>query len=117
MPASKQSTSAGLIVADPSAPITEPEPGMLRQVLAHSPALTLVRHQLRKGWRGPAHSHPHEQLVYVINGAIEITVNGVPRVARTGDSLIVASDAVHQAGALEDSLVLDLFTPARKEYV
>ena len=107
----------GLITADPDARVIEPEPGMLRQVLAHSPALTLVRHQLRKGWRGTAHSHPHEQLVYVIKGAIEITVNGVSHVAHTGDSFIVESNAMHQATALEESVVLDLFTPARAEYV
>ena len=111
------SAPVGLITADQAARVTEPEPGMQRQVLAHSPALTLVRHQLRKGWRGTAHNHPHEQLVYVIQGAIEITVNGVSHVARPGDSFIVESNAMHQATALEESVVLDLFTPAREEYV
>ena len=111
------SRSDGLIIADPGACVTEPEPGMLRQVLAHSPALTLVRHQLRQGWRGTAHRHRHEQLVYVIKGAVEITVNGVSHVASTGDSFIVEPNAMHQATALEDSVVLDLFTPAREEYV
>lgn len=117
MSESNSSADAGLIVAGQAARITEPEPGMLRQVLAHSTALMLVRHDLRKGWRGAAHSHPHEQLIYVVNGAIEITVNGAAHVARTGDSLIVESNAIHQATALEDSVVLDIFTPRRDDYV
>lgn len=111
------STTAGLIVVGQSAQTTEPEPGMQRQVLAHSAALMLVRHDLRKGWRGAAHSHPHEQLIYVVNGVIEITVNSATHVARTGDSLIVEPNAIHQATALEDSVVLDIFTPRREDYV
>jgi quercetin dioxygenase-like cupin family protein len=77
----------------------------------------LVRHELRKGWRGAAHSHPHEQSIYVVSGAIEISVNGTSHVARTGDSLIVESNATHQATALEDSLILDIFNPRREDYV
>lgn len=108
----------GLIVPNLSkAPITEPEPGLDRQILAHTPAMMLVRHRMRKGWRGTAHSHPHEQMVYIVSGSIEITVNEKSHRACTGDSFIVASKAVHQACALEDSVVLDVFTPAREDYL
>jgi len=34
----------------------------------------------------------------------------------SGDSLVVEGDVEHQASALEDSEVLDVFVPYRKDY-
>jgi quercetin dioxygenase-like cupin family protein len=100
-----------------SARVSEPEPGLRRQILAHTPSMMLVRHEMRKGWRGAAHSHPHEQLVYVISGRMQIVVDGVMVDASAGDNFIVESNVEHQATALEDSVVLDVFTPAREDYL
>ena len=36
--------------------------------------------------------------------------------AVAGDNFIVTSNAEHEAEALEDSVVLDVFTPAREDY-
>jgi quercetin dioxygenase-like cupin family protein len=109
---------SGLILPrDPSAPVTVPEPGLQRQVLVHTSAMMLVRHQMCKGWRGTRHSHPHEQMVYVIKGRIRVRVEGAWHDAVEGDNFIVASNAEHEAEALEDSVVLDVFTPAREEYL
>lgn len=99
-----------------SAKITEPDPGLLRQVLVHTAALMLVRHQMQKGWVGVAHSHAHEQLVYVISGRLRVKVGGITREYGGGESFIVGSNVVHQAMALEESIVLDVFTPAREDY-
>jgi quercetin dioxygenase-like cupin family protein len=96
---------------------SEPEPGLERQILVYSSALMLVRHRMRKGWRGTAHRHPHEQMVYVLSGSIQIAVDGVVHHATSGDNFIVASNVEHQATALEDSVVLDIFTPSREDYV
>jgi quercetin dioxygenase-like cupin family protein len=100
-----------------SAPTTAPEPGMIRQVAAFSAHLMLVKHQFKKGWVGAAHSHPHHQLVYVVSGAIQITAGGETQIARAGDSFVVDGGVEHQASALEDSEVLDVFTPVREDYV
>jgi quercetin dioxygenase-like cupin family protein len=107
----------GLIVSNECSPITEPEPGLHRQVLAHTSAMMLVRHTMTKGWRGAAHSHPHEQLVYVVSGRIGVTVSGISFEAGGGQSFIVGSNVEHMASALEDSVVLDVFTPARADYI
>jgi quercetin dioxygenase-like cupin family protein len=93
-----------------------PEPGMTRQVLAHSDELMLVRHLFEKGWVGARHSHPHHQLVYVVSGAIRVDVAGKIFDAHTGDSFVVDGDVEHQASALEASEVLDVFTPVREDY-
>jgi len=118
MPHSEERAFNGLIVPDQSCPrITTPEPGLRRQILAHTPAMMLVRHDMCKGWHGAVHQHPHEQLVYVISGRIQFEANGARFDAAAGDNFIVASNVEHQATALEDSVVLDVFTPAREDYL
>lgn len=108
----------GLILPrQPAAPVTDPEPGLQRQVLVHTAAMMLVRHQMRKGWRGSRHRHPREQMVYVVSGRIRVKVDDAWHEAAEGDNFIVTSNADHEAEALEDSVVLDIFTPAREDYL
>jgi quercetin dioxygenase-like cupin family protein len=96
--------------------MTSPEPGLKRQVMSFSPAMMLVRHTMVKGWVGTKHSHPHEQLVYIIKGGIRFEYPGGTFEARTGDSFLVPGGVEHQATAFEDSEVLDIFTPMREDY-
>ena len=93
-----------------------PEDGLLRQVLAHSDQLMLVRHLMQPGWHGARHNHPHEQLVYVIRGKLIFTLGAESFEIAAGDSLIVPGGVEHQALALEPSEVLDIFTPRRDDY-
>src|SRR5580658_1261401 len=96
--------------------VSRPEPGMQRQVLAYNESVMLVRHHLVKGWKGAAHSHLHEQLIYVVTGCILFDADGKTVELRGGDSVIVAGSVEHQATALEDSEVLDVFVPYREDY-
>ena len=93
-----------------------PEPGMIRQVLAHNDQLMLVRHHFEAGWAGARHSHPHEQLVYVVSGAIRLVVGDRPFELRAGDSVVVGGNVEHEASASESSEVLDVFIPVRADY-
>jgi quercetin dioxygenase-like cupin family protein len=93
-----------------------PEPGMKRQVLAHNEQIMLVRHYFEEGWVGARHSHPHDQLVYVVSGALRVEVGGKMFDVLAGDSFVVDGGVEHQASALEASEVLDVFTPVREEY-
>jgi len=94
-----------------------PEAGMIRQVLAHNERLMLIRHFFEKGWVGTRHSHPHEQLVYIIHGKLRVEIDGKgPFEVDAGESFVVDGGVEHQATALEDSEVLDIFTPVREDY-
>ena len=104
------------VISSDDAGMSVPEPGLRRQVMAFSPSMMLVRHRMAKGWIGARHSHPHEQLIYVIRGHIQLVVAETTFQARAGDSLIVPGGVEHQASALEPSEVLDVFTPAREDY-
>jgi quercetin dioxygenase-like cupin family protein len=109
------SITEGVIKSDDSG-MTRPEPGLRRQVMSYSKDIMLVRHKMEPGWVGAAHSHPHEQLVYVTSGAIQLTVAGVTHALSAGDSILVAGGIQHQACTDRASEVLDVFTPCRADY-
>ena len=96
--------------------MSTPEPGLRRQVMSYTKDMMLVRHRMEKGWVGARHSHPHEQMVYIVSGHIVFESPAGKIDARPGDSFIVPGNVEHQASALEDSEVLDIFTPYREDY-
>jgi quercetin dioxygenase-like cupin family protein len=110
------SLSAVEIVPSQDETMSNPEPGLRRQVMSYSPGMMLVRHRMEKGWVGARHSHPHEQLVYIVSGHLSFQHPGGVFDAKAGDSFLVPGNVEHQASAVEDSEVLDIFTPYREDY-
>jgi quercetin dioxygenase-like cupin family protein len=96
---------------------TAPEPGLKRKILAYNDKLSLVEHRMEKGWAGAMHSHPHEQVVYVVRGHLKVKCEGKIYEVRGGDSFVVRGGVEHGASAVEESLVIDVFTPCREDYV
>jgi len=96
---------------------SHPEPGLTRRVLAYNDKLFLAEHQMVKGWAGAMHSHPHDQVVYVVRGHLKVSCQGKSFELRAGDTFIVRGGVQHGASAIEDSLVIDVFTPCREDYI
>jgi unsaturated pyranuronate lyase len=96
---------------------SEPEAGLKRRVLAYNEKLFLAEHEMVKGWVGTVHSHPHDQIVYVVHGHLKVTCQGKTFEIRTGDTFVVRGGVEHGASALEESLVIDVFTPWREDYI
>ena len=96
---------------------SEPEAGLKRRVLAYNEKLFIAEHEMVKGWTGTAHSHPHDQIVYVVHGHLKVTCQGKTVDIRTGDTFVVRGGVEHGASALEESLVIDVFTPCREDYL
>ncbi len=96
---------------------SEPEAGLKRRVLAYNEKLFLAEHEMVKGWVGTVHSHPHDQIVYVVHGHLKVTCHGKTFEIRTGDTFVVRGGVEHGASALEESLVIDVFTPWREDYI
>ena len=72
---------------------------------------------LKKGAIVPMHRHESEQLTYVLQGAMKFVVGGEEFTVREGEVLHIASQALHQAEALEDTFELDLFSPIRQDWL
>ena len=65
----------------------------------------------------PEHAHVHEQISTVERGALRFWIGGEEIVLRDGQSLAIPSNVPHQVVALEDSAVLDIFTPCREDWM
>jgi quercetin dioxygenase-like cupin family protein len=96
---------------------SSPEPGLTRRVLAYNEKLFVVEHKMEKGWAGTMHSHPHEQAVYIVQGHIRLNCQGKTFDLRNGDTFVVRGGIEHGASAVDDSVVVDIFTPLREDYV
>jgi quercetin dioxygenase-like cupin family protein len=94
-----------------------PEPGLSRRILAHNENMMLVEHRMEHDWVGARHSHPHDQMVYVITGRLVFQCGDEEFEARTGDSFVIKGGVEHAARAKEVSVVLDVFTPYREDYL
>ena len=88
-----------------------------RRILAHGQEMMMVENEFAPRDTAPEHEHFHAQITYVIDGALEFTVDGETRVLRKGDSTFIAPHAVHSAIALEDTLIIDMFVPMREDFL
>jgi quercetin dioxygenase-like cupin family protein len=68
---------------------------------------------LKRGALVPWHTHGSEQMTCVLQGSLRFVVDAEEFVVREGEVLHVPAGAGHQAEALDDTFVLDVFSPAR----
>ncbi len=91
--------------------------GVTRKVLAYNDDLMLCELHFEKGAVGALHSHPHQQITYVVAGKFEFDISGEKHVVEAGDSLYKEPDVLHGAVCLEAGILLDFFTPMRADFV
>lgn len=92
--------------------------GTHRKVLAYSPNLMNVELHFDKGAVGAMHSHPHEQIGYIIEGSLLYKEEGCEDVVlNTGDSYLVAPNVKHGIECLSEVKLLDIFTPMREDFI
>lgn len=91
--------------------------GVRRKVMAYGAQLMAVYLEFKKGAVGALHSHPHVQTAFVRSGSVSVRIGAETRVLGAGDFYFVPSGVEHGSLALEDSVVLDLFTPMREDFL
>jgi quercetin dioxygenase-like cupin family protein len=106
-----------MIINREKARVSRPAPGIIRRMLAHSSQIMLTEHTLEKGAILPEHSHPHQQLVYLLEGELLLEMSGQQQIIKAGDSLVIPSDAKHKVTAITAAVALDIFSPAREDYL
>ncbi|MCD9023791.1 cupin domain-containing protein [Cohnella silvisoli] len=90
-------------------------PEIRRKILPPGKQMMSMLIEFKQGGFGPEHAHPHEQLGFVIQGKIKMLLDGKEIVAEAGDQVCVPGNIPHSVLALEDSLVLETFTPLRED--
>lgn len=64
----------------------------------------------------PEHQHPHEQVVNVLEGELEIVAGGATHRLTAGQVLVIPPDVPHSGRAISNCRVLDIFAPVRDDY-
>lgn len=97
-------------------PAQDLAPGIRRRYLT-TDRMTIARFALSRGGVVPAHAHDHEQVSYVVSGALRFRVAGEEFVVRAGEALQIPSQAEHSVEVVEDTEVIDMFAPVRQDWV
>ncbi|UIJ72504.1 cupin domain-containing protein [Aurantimonas sp. HBX-1] len=96
---------------------TQVDPKVRRRILSHTPEMMVVEVEFAPGGYGPPHAHPHLQSTYVKSGSFDFTIEGEMRTIREGDSIIVPSNAVHSCESAGGGGLIDVFSPAREDFL
>ena len=83
----------------------------------HGKTMTLSFVDITKGNRLTEHSHPHEQITYILQGELEMTIGGEKMLMTPGTVHVIPGNVPHSAVALTDCKVIDAFHPVREDYV
>ena len=85
--------------------------------LIHGKNITWAFWNVEKGAIVPLHSHIHEQIMYVIEGKFQLIVDGVNKIFDKGDYIVLPSNVPHEGTALSNCKLMDVFSPAREDYM
>lgn len=92
-------------------------PGIRRRTITHGPSMYQMIAKLAAASRMPEHKHPQEQIVHILEGRMNLIVSGVPHELKGGESFYLASNVPHGVETIEDTTVLDTFSPPRDDYL
>lgn len=82
----------------------------------HSPSMTFAHYDFTRGSTIHEHSHVQEEVYEVIEGELELTIDGVTQVVRPGMAGIVPSNVSHSVKALTNGRAIIVDYPVRPEF-
>ena len=91
--------------------------GLDRRTLGCGEQVMIAEFRARPGVQVPRHTHPHEQVGYVVSGEVELTIGGQTAVCGPGDSYAIPGGLEHSARFLSECVVIDGFSPPREDYI
>ena len=103
-----------MVIVD-TLPVREIFPG-IRARLIHTDRVTHSWVEVDAGATFPEHQHPHEQIVTVLEGELELVVEGKVHRLTPGTVFVIPPDARHSGGGITKCRVLDAFAPTREDY-
>ena len=84
--------------------------------LVHSESMTVAHWTIQADHAMPEHSHPHEQIVNMIEGEFELILDGDPVRLKAGDILVIPGNVPHAGNAITDCRIIDVWNPVREDY-
>ncbi|HZH59824.1 MAG TPA: cupin domain-containing protein [Metabacillus sp.] len=91
------------------------EPGVKRKIFQPGEGIMMMEVRFEKNAEGYEHSHVHEQMSYCLEGKLAFRIDGKETIITKGETIYIPSNAKHGVTALEESVLLDSFTPIRED--
>ena len=82
----------------------------------HSANMTVAYWDLDAGSSIPEHSHPHEQIMTVLEGQVRFSAGGETQELGEGSVVVIQPDLPHGGEAIVNCRLLDVFHPVREDY-
>jgi quercetin dioxygenase-like cupin family protein len=98
-----------------SLPVIERLPGWHGRIF-HSETMTVAHYSFAHGASIHEHFHPQEEMYEVLEGELELIIDGATQILRPGLAAIVPSNARHSVKALTDGRLLVVDSPRRPEF-
>jgi quercetin dioxygenase-like cupin family protein len=98
-----------------SLPVIERLPGWHGRYF-HTQSMTFAHYNFARGSTIHEHFHPEEEVYEVIEGELEVTIDGMAQVAREGVVAIVPPNARHSVKAVTDGKAIIVDHPARRDF-
>lgn len=83
---------------------------------AHGDSMTFGYVELKKGSFVPLHQHIQEQITYILEGELDMVIDGKQCLLTPGMYHVIPSNIIHSAIARIDCKVIDVFNPVRQDY-
>ncbi|HSF46065.1 MAG TPA: cupin domain-containing protein [Chitinophagaceae bacterium] len=83
----------------------------------HGDQTTFGLVEVKQGSILPQHQHPHEQITFILEGELEMTIGGETMTLKPGNFHVIHSNVPHSAVAHVDCKLIDVFSPVREDYV
>jgi quercetin dioxygenase-like cupin family protein len=96
-------------------PVIERLPGWQGRYF-HSPNMTFGHYEFTRGASIHEHFHAQEEVWEVIEGELEVTIDGVAMIVRTGLVAIVPGGVRHSVKALTDGRAIIVDHPLRRDF-
>jgi len=91
--------------------------GVSRQILGYDGELMMVRVRFEAGAAGALHHHPHRQVTLVESGRFQVEIAHEARELKAGDGFFIPPDVEHGVTAVEAGVLVDVFAPAREDFL
>jgi quercetin dioxygenase-like cupin family protein len=82
----------------------------------HTANMTFAHYDFAAGSSIHEHFHPEEEVYEVLEGELELTIDGKSQIAKPGVVAIVPSNARHSVKALSDGRLIVVDHPSRPEF-
>jgi quercetin dioxygenase-like cupin family protein len=84
--------------------------------MVHTEGMTVASWRVEAGSVLPMHSHPHEMIVNLLEGELEITVGEESTVLHAGGMAVIPGNVPHGVTARTACRILDVWHPPREDY-